>query len=142
MREMMGKPGPSEYQVGSTPGKNSLIKHGTLHDITCKHRIEYRDNSGNLSPGPARYNHKAGFEVKGYWEKIKARKGPPDKYWRKYLPEERRLEISAAERAEAEGYDDGEDGSEQSSAEPVRHGSFSSKGSRSGKLPRVESAPL
>lgn len=128
LREMIGKPGPSEYDVIKMPGTNSKINHGTLHDISLKARIEYRDNAGNLSPGPARYNHKAGFETKGLWEKIKAMKGPPDKYWRKHLPRDRRRELE-----EAEG--------PMSDTEAGEYG-YDKRSSRTGQLSRVESSPL
>jgi hypothetical protein len=142
LREMMGKPGPPEYDVITKPGSNSKIKHGTLYDISVKAKIEHRDNAGAISPGPARYNHKAGFETKGLWEKIKARKAPRDKYWRRYLPEDRRQEIEAAEAEE--NADAGEEDYE-GRRRPVRSQSTtnaSSHATRTGKLPRVDSSPM
>jgi hypothetical protein len=139
VREAIGKPGPPDYNVITEPGTNSKIKKGPLYDITVKAKHEIKDgDGGGISPGPARYNHKAGFETKGLWEKIKARKGPPAKYWRKYLPEDRRREIEASEAtgqfADFEGSVPAELGRAQ------RSGSGGSRGSRS-RLPRIESSP-
>jgi len=142
VREAIGKPGPG-YDVITEPGTNSKIRKGTLYDITVKAKHEIKDgDGGGISPGPARYNHKAGFETKGLWEKIKARKGPPAKYWRKHLPEDRRREIEASEAtgqfADFEGSDPAEFGRAQRSGSKTSGGS---RGSRSGRLPRVESSP-
>eukprot|EP00928_Gymnodinium_smaydae_P058147 TRINITY_DN41370_c0_g1_i1.p1 TRINITY_DN41370_c0_g1~~TRINITY_DN41370_c0_g1_i1.p1 ORF type:complete len:324 (+),score=43.21 TRINITY_DN41370_c0_g1_i1:79-972(+) len=51
----MRQPGPGEYEARIPPGKNSPIQHGTLYNIGLKGRINYNDNAGNCSPGPARY---------------------------------------------------------------------------------------
>jgi hypothetical protein len=144
MREAIGKPGPPDYEVITQPGTNSKIKKGPLYNITVKAKHEIKDgDGGGISPGPARYNHKAGFDTKGHWEKVKARKGPPAKYWRKFLPEERRREIEASEVAEQyeeyEGHEPAERGRTLNSGGSKSSGG--GKGGRNGRLPRIESSP-
>jgi hypothetical protein len=137
MREAIGKPGPSDYEVITEPGTNSKIKKGPLYNITVKAKHEVKDDVGGISPGPARYNHKAGFDTKGHWERVKARKGPPDKYWRKFLPKDRQREIQASEAME-EYVDDEAYETAQMSGNKTSGGS---NGSRNGRLPRIESSP-
>merc|ERR1719262_979823 len=77
LRAGMGRPGAGEYNTQIDPGMNSPIRKGTLYDIKCKGRIVYHDAEGGISPGPARYNHKDGFDSKGLLEKILNCEAPP-----------------------------------------------------------------
>lgn len=69
LKEMMSKPGPSEYQTRVKPGTNSPILHGTLFDISMKGRTKI-PQVGECSPGPARYMIKGKMDEYGLWEKI------------------------------------------------------------------------
>jgi len=89
MKESSSRPGPTEYTTRSTPGTNSATKHGTLHNISMRGRTLRRDNAGEASPGPARYNttglggtmplHGRPLDHYGLWAKISNVKVPKDK---------------------------------------------------------------
>jgi hypothetical protein len=142
LREALGKPGPG-FDTRVDPGKNSPVKKGTLYDIKVKGRHPPNDIPGAISPGPARYNHKEGFDSKGLLEKILNVPIPPSRHTRKTsMPRP---------DGDEEGLDEleGEDYEGLRSTERGRSGASSKgrhKGSRHGasskrKLPRVESSP-
>lgn len=124
-RESCARPGPADYPVRSRPGKNPPFKHGVLYDISMHGRLAAHE-VGEVSPGPARYNHKEGFDTLGFWEKIANIKAPP----RRRLPprrtgqdQEAHDSIAASSEAEDFGVD------EASPKEAPR-------------LPRTDSSPL
>jgi len=86
LRSGMERPGAGDYDTRVEAGKNSKIRKGTLYDITQKGRIKYNDLPGNISPGPARYNHKEEFDRKGLLEKIMNVPVPPRQHRRTSMP--------------------------------------------------------
>lgn len=145
LRAGMGKPGAGDYETRIDPGKSSPIKHGTLYDIKCRGRFPYNDDPGAISPGPARYNHKEGFDSKGLLQKILNVPIPP------HMPakgkKHRPMSMPVPDGAEPEEEIDGEDYSGTATGERGRQGNptSSKKGklsaSMSGKMQRVESSP-
>merc|ERR1712216_654562 len=89
---------------------------------------------GNISPGPARYNHKAGFDDKGLLEKIMSRPVPPFVSKRTSMPLPDGEQDDSLEAEDYEGRRSGERG---------RQGKPKGKNASSTrrKLPRVESSP-
>jgi len=145
LRAGMGKPGAGDYEVRIEPGMNSPIQHGTLYDITCKGRFAHHDAEGGCSPGPARYNHKAGFDTYTVLEKIQNVPIPPRQHRRTSMPTIEGLD-EADEEAEDlvaafyEGRADPATGQPQRG----RTGGNTNKGNTGKskrKLPRVESSP-
>lgn len=86
MRAGMGRPGAGDYETRIDPGRNAPHLHGTLYDIKCRGRLTYTDAEGGISPGPARYNHKEGFDSKGLLQKILNVPIPPRQHRRTSLP--------------------------------------------------------
>merc|ERR1712216_188717 len=74
------------------PGTRSPIRKGTLYDINCHGRLVYHDAEGGISPGPARYNHKDGFDSKGLLEKMMNVPVPPRQHRRTSMPRPFELE--------------------------------------------------
>merc|ERR1719330_758202 len=81
LREKLGRPGPSEYEVRSKVGKNSPVVHGTLYNISMHGKVK-PVVAGEASPGPCKYNIKGHLDEYGLWTKISNVPGPPDEYWR------------------------------------------------------------
>jgi len=142
LRAGMGRPGAGEYEVRIDPGMNSPIRKGTLYDIKVKGRIAHNDAEGGISPGPARYNHKEGFDSKGLLEKILNVPIPPRQHRRTSNPPSMPL---------PDGFEEGDEMFDANATEerksPTRgHKSSGGKhrGKNSGssrKLPRVASSP-
>jgi hypothetical protein len=137
IRAGMGRPGAGDYETRIEAGMNSPIRKGTLYDIKCKGRNFPKDAAGAVSPGPARYNHKDGFDSKGLLEKILNVPIPPRQHRRDSMP-----------LPDGMDEDDALEWDPNSSAEEVRaalekHQRSNSRG-RGGsktKLPRVASSP-
>lgn len=141
LRSGMGRPGPGEYDTTIPVGQNSPIRKGTLYDIKCRGRYPQVKDSGALSPGPARYNHKDGFDSKGMLEKILSVPIPPRQHRRTSMP-----------RPDGE-YEDGEEGLEdeaedyegrktgERSGRQGASGKQKSKSNTKRKMMRVESSP-
>lgn len=70
LRQSTGRPGPADYSTRVACGRNSLIKKGSLYDVSIKGRLVHNDKAGDISPGPARYIYKTGLEEYGLWDKI------------------------------------------------------------------------
>merc|ERR1712100_166524 len=105
---------------------------GTLYDITVRGRFPYNDEPGAISPGPARYNHKAGFDSKGLLEKIlnvpipKPRMPQPDG-------------VDEEEEPVAEGYDGNATGQRGRQGSHTRGKKDKTGGTKRSKLTRAES---
>lgn len=138
IRAGMGRPAPSDYETRIKCGTNSPIRKGTLYDIKCKGRLQYGDHPGNLSPGPARYNHKAGFDSKGLLEKIKNVPIPKESK-RQIMSQGFKPTRRKGVDAEGDMEEEAEDYEGRKPGELGRPGKESGDGQR--KLPRVESAP-
>jgi len=138
LRSGMGRPGAGDYETRVNPGKNSPIQHGTLFDIKIRGRYPYLDLPGAISPGPARYNHKDGFDSKGLLEKILNIPVPQRRTKSMPRPDGDQEGEEEVGREDYEGCITGERG------RSGRHGKSkekSRKGSSTRKLPRVESSP-
>lgn len=138
LRAGMGRPGAGEYETRVDPGKNSPIRKGTLYDIKCHGKLDYHDAEGGVSPGPARYNHKDGFDSKGLLEKILNVPIPPRQH--------RKLSMPRPDGEEDEEEPEAEDYEVPRSGERGRQGHRSKQrgkhaGSTRRKLKRVESSP-
>lgn len=133
LRAGMGKPGAGDYETRIDAGKNSLIKKGTLYDIKIKGRWTNSLEPGQLSPGPARYNHKEGFDNKGLLEKIL---NVP-------IPQPRRRSMPQPDGAELEedSFDDYEGHRSPERGRQGAPGKNKKSSSTRRKLPRVESSP-
>lgn len=133
-RAGMGRPGPGEYNATVPCGVNSPIRKGTLYDIKCRGRYPYNDNPGAVSPGPARYNHKDGFDSKGMLEKILSVPIPPRQHRRTSMPQpDGEYEEYEEEEEDYEGRRSGGRGRQGNSSK--------AKGNSKRKLMRVESSP-
>lgn len=140
LRAGMGRPGAGEYVTRIDPGTNSKIRKGTLYDITCRGRFPYNDEPGNISPGPARYNHKAGFDASGLLEKIMNVPIPPRQHRKgsmPRMPQPDGEQDDSVEYEDYEGHTTGERGRQGSSTKQKGKNASSTKR----KLPRVESSP-
>mmetsp|Transcript_28904 Transcript_28904/g.65379 ORF Transcript_28904/g.65379 Transcript_28904/m.65379 type:complete len:312 (+) Transcript_28904:108-1043(+) len=88
IKETMSKPGPTEYDTRSEPGKNYPSRRGTLHNISMRGKSVPKDSAGDASPGPARYLtkglggtmplHGQPLDHYGLWQKIANVKVPKD----------------------------------------------------------------
>merc|ERR1719409_2231393 len=133
----MGRPGAGEYETRIDPGMNSPIRKGTLYDIRCRGRYAHNDIAGAVSPGPARYNHKDGFDSAGLLEKILNVPIPPRQHRKMSMPLPDGMDEEETEAEDYEGRKPGERGRQGSSSK--KKGKHASTIKR--KLPRVESSP-
>lgn len=142
----MERPGAGEYDVQTKVGSNSRIRKGTLYDIKIRGRYPYNDEPGAISPGPARYNVKEGFDAKGLLEKINNVPIPPS------MPDNmdgqahvRRRQRTSMPMPQPDGEvaeEDAEDYEGRLSGDRSRQGTLSKqKGKQSRTLARVESSP-
>lgn len=139
LRAGMGRPGAGDYETRTEAGTNSKIRKGTLYDIKCRGRYPYGDAAGAISPGPARYNHKAGFDTFGLLEKIQNVPIPPRQHRRTSKPTSMpRIDGEEDEELSAEDYEGRTSGERGRQGAPRKHKQGAS--SRR-KLPRVESSP-
>lgn len=137
LRAGIGRPGAGEYETRVDPGMNSPIRKGTLYDIKCRGRYPYNDVAGAISPGPARYNHKAGFDTKGLLEKILNVPIPPRQHRKNSGDKSMPQPDGAEEDEDPEGED--YEGRKPGDRSGKQRGKQSSSTRR--KLPRVESSP-